>query len=226
MAKKGVHTDAVKTFYYVHTRFWELMAGAVLAYFHSVGRWPAQMTCWAHAAIFNRLIFRHVPPVERQGAMFVNLLAFVGLSLIVLAAFKLKAQQPYPGARALVPVAGTLLLILAGREAWINRRILAHRWIVGIGLISYPLYLWHWPILSYLRIMESATPSRAWRIGAVAVSFLLAWLTWRFIERPMRYGTNYRRTKTALLIVLACLIAVSVSSPISATGWRFASRKP
>ncbi len=75
------------------------------------------------------------------------------------------------------------------KPAWLNRRVLSNRLLVGVGLISYPLYLWHWPLLSFARILDGATPSRTVRIAAVAASFVLAYLTYIWLEKPLRYGT-------------------------------------
>jgi SGNH domain (fused to AT3 domains) len=78
---------------------------------------------------------------------------------------------------------------------------------VWIGLISYPLYLWHWPLLSFARIIESATPSPAIRITIVAISVALAWLTYQLIERPIRFGTK-NRVKVLALCELMLAIGV------------------
>jgi hypothetical protein len=79
--------------------------------------------------------------------------------------------------------------------------MLSSRPMVFVGLISYPLYLWHWPLLSYAHIVESGVPSGAIRLGAVALSFLLAWMTYRIVEKPVRATSNY-----AALILAPCLI--------------------
>src|SRR5262249_10184256 len=76
--------------------------------------------------------------------------------------------------------------IWAGAGAWINRAVLGHRLLVYIGLISYPLYLWHWPLLSFLRITEGAEPPRGLRAAAVAMSFVLAAATYEALGRPIR----------------------------------------
>jgi len=73
--------------------------------------------------------------------------------------------------------------------------------MVFVGVISYPLYLWHWPILSFARIIESGMPSREIRIAAVALSFVLAWLTYRLVERPIRFGRKFGGGTTVALCV-------------------------
>lgn len=77
--------------------------------------------------------------------------------------------------------------------------------MVWLGLISFPLYLWHWPLLSFARIIENTTPSRWVRLAAVAIAFVLAWLTYRFVEKPIRFGTQ-RRVVAIVLIGLMLLV--------------------
>lgn len=119
-----------------------------------------------------------------------NVIAFFGFFLLATSVIAIDKYSPFPGWWAVLPVTGALLLILSGTNAWVNKNILASKWMVFIGLISYPLYLWHWPILSFLRILELGEPSRDIRIAAVILSFLLAWLTYRLIEKPIRFGRN------------------------------------
>lgn len=81
-------------------------------------------------------------------------------------------------------------IILAGQQAWVNRKLLSNRLVVWFGLISFPLYLWHWVGLSFSRILEGDTPSRENRVFMVVVSVVLAWSTYRFIEIPTRTRAN------------------------------------
>jgi peptidoglycan/LPS O-acetylase OafA/YrhL len=130
---KFYHTAA---FYIPFTRFWELLIGAFLA---------VMPEGWI-PALLSRRPFAHLPLLGRawpQLASIVGLLA-IGMSLL----------HSYPGLRALAPVLGAALIIAAGPAAWLNRHVLASRAAVYIGLISYPLYLWHWPLLSFLHIEE------------------------------------------------------------------------
>jgi hypothetical protein len=91
---------------------------------------------------------------------------------------------------------------------------------VSIGLISYPLYLWHWTLLSFARIVEEATPSPVKRISAIILSFLLAWLTYQFIEKPLRSRSG---SKMLVAILLAALIGMlllgfwSAAKPLETT---------
>ena len=102
----------------------------------------------------------------------------------------------------MLPVAGTYLMIAAGPHTWINNNLLATRGLVAIGLISYPLYLWHWPLLSFIRIVNGTAPSSATAALAILLSFVLAWLTYLVIEKPLRFGKPALLKAAVLFIVM------------------------
>jgi hypothetical protein len=104
-----------------------------------------------------------------------------------------------------VPVLGAVALIGAGPGAWFNRVVLSNRVMVWFGLISYPLYLWHWPLLTFARIMEGEVPARLIRVAAVVLSVVLAWLTYRLLERPVR-AVGRGRLKVVVLVVLMAVV--------------------
>ncbi|MGW8390354.1 acyltransferase family protein [Pseudoduganella sp. HUAS MS19] len=183
---KGVHEDAVKTFFAPHMRFWELMVGAAIAY---VNGFKVQWRSFA-----NRPLVADV-------------LAAAGLLLVGVSIAAYDRTVPYPGVHALAPVFGAALLIFAGPQAWLNRNVLSSRVLVWVGLISYPLYLWHWVLLAFLRIIQGEEASQAARLAAVALSILLSWLTYQIIERPLRFG-GQRRAKTAVLLMLALVLGL------------------
>jgi peptidoglycan/LPS O-acetylase OafA/YrhL len=145
-------------FYLPVTRFWELLAGALLAFF------------------------------ILQEEKFSNFRSVAGLTLLALTFILLHGQRDFPGWWALLPVLGTVLLISAGPSAWINRHLLANRAMVYVGLISYPLYLWHWPLLSYARIVQGGEPPAALRWGLLAASVLLSVLTYELVEKKIRFA--------------------------------------
>lgn len=160
------------TFYMPFTRFWELLAGAILAY----------ISLYQRAALEQKLN-RAV-----AGVPLYHLLSVSGFALIAVAMQIDIDQRYFPGAWALLPVMGTVFIIAAGQKGILNARILSHKTAVWIGLISYPLYIWHWPLLSYLRIVESGTAPAIYRLIAVFLAFALAYLTYIFIEKPVRQG--------------------------------------
>jgi len=144
-----------------------------------------------------------------------NIFSVFGFLFIALGLYFTDSAQ-FPGWYALFPVVGSALLIVAGQNSFLNHSILAGKPFVLIGLISYPLYLWHWPILSFLRFLLNETPSALIRVLAMAVAILLSWATYVWVDRPIRFGQN-RHLKTVILIVLMALIAF--------IGWNTYARK-
>jgi len=196
------HPDA--DFYLPATRMWELLVGALLAYQQGVRRDPGRGAVGAAAA---------------------NLAAAAGLALIIVAAFVLTRAAPYPGWRALLPVAGTAAVIWAGESSWINRRLLAWRPVVYVGLVSYPLYLWHWPLLSFLQITEGGAPSANLKTAAIAVAFALAALTYHLVERPIRAHVS-RATPSRVAAIVAVLTAIGGASVYARSSNLLTSRVP
>jgi SGNH domain (fused to AT3 domains)/Acyltransferase family len=180
-----VQHNVVADFYSPFTRFWELAIGAGSAY----------------------LLTRSDALSHRQR----NQIAWSGLLLIALAVSLVTKAYLFPGAWALLPTLGAASLILAGARTVPNRKLLSHPVLVWVGLISYPLYLWHWPLLSFARIMESGMPSVSLRVILLIVSVLLAWLTYRFIERPTRFNS---RTKPVVLILCTVMLVLAVTGEI------------
>ena len=189
-------TNIVDAFYLPVSRFWELLAGAGLA-------WRRQIVL--------------APNVR-------SWISFAGLAALLTSVALFTAEMRFPGWPALLPVAGTGGVILAGPEATVNRIVLSSRAVVFVGLISYPLYLWHWPLISYayvIRLGKAPTPLMA--TALVAASFLLAWVTYRFIEYPVRFGAHrHRRTQ----IVAACVAVLGACGLVLWTKNGFPDRFP
>lgn len=181
---KGVKQDAVATFYSPQTRFWELLAGSFLAW---VTLYRQEL--FANVKVKIDAVLTPIVYSDQQktcGETLSNILSFIGLFLLLYGFWRINKDLSYPGTWALIPVIGTLLLLISGTEAWINHTLLSSKISVWFGLISYPLYLWHWLLLSFATIVEGEVPSRYIRISIVFLSIFLAWLTYRFIERPLR----------------------------------------
>ena len=124
----------------------------------------------------------------------------------MLAAFLLDSHRAFPGWWALLPVAGTALL-LSTPTAWVNRVVLASPPMVWIGLISYPLYLWHWPLLVFFAIIKFGPLTLLERELILAASIVLAWATYRFVEIPFRFGVPSRRKMFGLGAGMAMVAA-------------------
>ena len=188
-----IRRDLIGTFYAPHTRFWELMTGAAIAYVAAVPpRWP--LTRW--------LVDRYRALLQSPQARAIA--SAGGAILIAVSVFGIDQSRHFPGRWAVLPVAGAALIIAAGPDASINR-LLSSRIAVFIGLISYPLYLWHWPLLSLLRLETGGTPATHVRLLAIAASFLLSWLTYRVVERPIRFGPKRAWIVAGLCVMLAAI---------------------
>lgn len=191
-------TDSVGAFFLPQTRFWELMAGGLLAY------WWARPTLMAHPANPSA---DSLKPIRENGHFIDDALAWIGLCLVVAAFFSINRDTEFPGWWGLLPVVGATLIIKAGPTAWANRKLLGNRLMVGVGAISYPLYLWHWPLFAYARLAMGEPPSDALIFALIFLSFVLAALTYRLIECPIRFGQGFP-AKTAILCLLMVALGV------------------
>jgi peptidoglycan/LPS O-acetylase OafA/YrhL len=174
-------------FYLPFSRFWELMVGGVLAY-----------------------VVLHRPHFING---YKNVQSFFGFTLLIAGFILLNKQSDFPGWWALLPTLGTFFIISAGPTAWINDKLLANKLMIWIGLISYPLYLWHWPLLTFARIITLTLPSAEIKSLALILAVLLAWATYQFIEKPIRFG-QYKKNILiwALALMGSSLIAGLVVS--------------
>lgn len=191
----GMKTDPVATFFLPQTRGWELLCGSLLAW----------LSC-RHRGIADRLRGYAARYVNLDSRIWPNSVALLGGGVLLLGFLKISKDVSFPGKWAVLPVAGAVLLIAAGPFAWFNRKILSHKLLVWIGLISFPLYLWHWPILVFARLSSPDELSVGLRLLAVILSILFAWLTYRWVERPIRAGGN-GKTKTLALVFAMTFVA-------------------
>jgi len=158
-----VSDDTTAAFYSPLSRTWELMVGGLLAQL-------------AH---------------DRKGRASIrpNLQSTIGLGLILSAVILLDSNRAFPGWWALLPTVGTFLVVGAGPGAWLNSRFLARREMILVGLISYPLYLWHWPVLVFMRIALQRNLVVVDKLIAVSLSACLAYATYRIVEQPLRHAS-------------------------------------
>lgn len=198
-----VKKDAVGTFYSPPTRFWELAFGGLLAslYYNKSSIW--EKIAFKTGLILNRIIYSSRNGNEVQISK--DVLSVFGLLLILGSVFTFHTGMHFPGKKALIPTLGAFFLIAAGERALVNKKILSLRIMVFIGLISYPLYLWHWPLLSFARILYGEVPPLTVRIGLVLLAILLSWITYRFIEPPLRWGNHLRFKAIFMFIILLML---------------------
>jgi peptidoglycan/LPS O-acetylase OafA/YrhL len=190
-----IRDHASFTFFLPLTRFWEFIAGALFA----CSDLPSRQ------AVLPVLSGLSAPRWRDCSAA-------VGM-LLIIAGIGFASETSFPGWWALLPVLGSFFIIGAGSQAWLNRHVLAKPGLVLIGLISYPLYLLHWPFLVMARTMMRFFDNkyeRATTIVAVGLAFVLAWLTFEFLERPVRArrSTFATRRITAALAVGTASVAL------------------
>lgn len=174
--------DITFSFYMIFTRAWELMAGFLIT-----------------------LLLQHTHSLNK---FFTEVLAAIGLLLILASVYFYNTKILFPGYFALLPVVGSMLIIFSGSFDYTTtvKRILSSKLLVYIGLISYSLYLWHWPILVYFRMAFSFTYLNE---TILAVSVFLSILSYLLIEQPFRDRGGIKvklRTKYSSLIVMAIVI--------------------
>jgi peptidoglycan/LPS O-acetylase OafA/YrhL len=177
-------------FYLLPTRGWELLIGAFAA-FHLL-----------HHKGFEA-------PASTARRVIAECLSVGGIALIAYAIFRFSKATPFPGAYALAPTLGTLCIILFAMPWTFSGVLLGCRPLVGIGLISYSAYLWHQPMFALARHRGIAPPTPALLLLLSAAAIGLAYLSWRFVERPMR---DKRRVSRAMIFRLALCFSVGFCS--------------
>ncbi len=158
--------NSMSDFFLTPYRAWEFLGGSLLAWWHEERGHEEEV------------------PLHREA------LSWGGVILLGMGMAFIHTGDPFPGWRALLPVAGTLLLMEGGagglKGAWVNRNILSNPAVVWIGLISYPLYLFHWPALSFVHIVKGESPNPGCILTALGVSMMLTILTYYFLEKKIR----------------------------------------
>ncbi|MFS2091489.1 acyltransferase family protein [Pseudomonas sp. Pseusp11] len=186
-----VTTNSSAAFFLPQYRFWELLCGSVLAYIIVV-RKPAP----------SSLIIPHFTSI-------------FGLGLLIASVVLINKGLQFPGYWAIPPVLGSVLIIASGPKAVINKYIFNNRIAVWIGLISYPLYLWHWPLLTFARIIESEVPSPQTRTVVILASVGLAWTTYRFVEKPFRAKSNPRVVFNGLIVTAITFASIATLTVVN-----------
>jgi peptidoglycan/LPS O-acetylase OafA/YrhL len=175
------------TFFLLHTRAWELLAGSIIA----LG-----------------LVPKPASGLQRDAA------AALGLLAIAIAVAGYTSKTPFPGLAALLPCMGAALVIWAGQGENTPARLLAAGPLVFLGLISYSLYLWHWPLIVFADLLNVEALTELQKLAVAGTSITLAALTWRFIEQPFRRRGAGGFTRPAILrsgsLGLGSLVAVSL----------------
>jgi peptidoglycan/LPS O-acetylase OafA/YrhL len=159
-----IDKNPITAFYSPLSRFWELIIGATWASF-----------------VFRNKAFK--------GFSFktCNLLSFLGFGFFVIGVLIIDSSKKFPGYWALIPTFGALFLIAAGDGAIVNKEFLSNRLMTWLGKISYPLYLWHWTLLSFGQVITANKLSDLEKIILISASIGLSYLTNRYWENVLRF---------------------------------------
>jgi peptidoglycan/LPS O-acetylase OafA/YrhL len=166
LSEWGWRNKATANFYLAPTRAWELFSGSIAAFV-----------------------------VQKYGVQKNNLLSLVGLVAIIFSIFFYDEATPFPSIYALVPVLGVVLLVLYANKETIAAKLLSTKGFVGIGLISYSAYLWHQPLFAFARIRSLEYPSLLLFSLLSLTSLVLAYFSWRYVEKPFRDKNAISRTQ-------------------------------
>ncbi len=160
------YENANAAFYFLGSRIWELIVGALIAYF-----------VLSRPEHFKRLT---------QKRALAEVMSLAGFCMLLVSIFFFDKSIPFPGFYALVPTLGAAAIIVFSSPFTLVGRLLCTRVFVGVGLISYSAYLWHQPFFAYARHMSLESLSTSWFLFLALLSLLFAFFSWRFVERPFR----------------------------------------
>ena len=189
-AQWGAYNKPIPTFYLLPTRAWELSIGAVIAY------------CFLYRKQTVRTLLSHKSVNEALGLL--------GLLMISYAVYVFDKGTPFPSLYALVPTVGTGLIILFSSSQTMVGRLLSIKPLVAVGLISYGAYLWHWPLLVFARHLSLTEPSELTFAILALLSFPLAYLSWRYIEKPFRTKSIFSRKAIFTLSFIGSVLFITV----------------
>jgi peptidoglycan/LPS O-acetylase OafA/YrhL len=186
--------DRAAAFYLPVCRAWELMLGAGLAWLMRDG-------------------------TRRFAPNLLDAAAIAGLVLILGSIVFIHESDPYPGWRALVPTIGACLVLWSGSGSRVVAPLLSWRPLVFVGLISYPLYMWHWPVFWIARTVGSLDLSLERAALLVAISFALAWATFVLVEKPIRFGLAWSRPAIPIWLAAALVIVALIGQGSAVNGF-------
>ena len=185
LAQWAVYTKPSAAFYILSSRVWELLIGAYAAFY---------------LAQTNRKEF---------GQRFSEFGGWLGLTLILFSVIAFSRATPFPGLSALVPVFGAILIILFATPQTTVGQFVGNKAFIGIGLISYSAYLWHQPLFAFARHLNVDEDSTIVLLLLSVVTFIFAYLSWKYIELPFRKRGFISRKKTLSLVVIFTILFVS-----------------
>lgn len=192
----GLLKSESATFYLLPTRAWELSVGIVLAVYET-----------------DRLVENLY-----AGGRFANLTGLLGMALLFFPVFVYTPGTPFPGLAAAVPVLGSALILISP-GGWFNRYLLSSGPCVLLGRVSYSWYLWHWPLLSFARIVTDRPISTLSACAIGLASLGIAWCSYRFVEQPFRKSTTPTVPLLRNYAVLSALMVLPGLTLVAMKGW-------
>jgi len=180
LSEWGWRNHSTANFFLAPTRAWELLCGSIAAFI-----------------------------VDKKGVQKSNTLTLLGLAAIIYSIFVFDKNIPYPSIYTLVPVLGVVFLILYGNKNTLVAKLLSIKILVGIGLISYSAYLWHQPLFAFARIRLLYEPSIYLKFVLLLTTFIIAMLSWKYIEKPFRDKSLASR-KHIFLTSFMCILIISI----------------
>jgi peptidoglycan/LPS O-acetylase OafA/YrhL len=181
-------------FFGMSTRLWQFASGALLAIIDSESV--------------------EIPKFKK--GFLSELAALLSFGAIIYSCFHINENFKYPGYWALLPTLGTTLLIFINRQSFLIEIILENPAAVFIGLISYPLYLWHWPLISFLHVTEGSTLTSTQILWALLLSFVLSVLTYKFLERPIQKALHF---KERIVVRRTIRLSLGLLGVVVLAGW-------
>lgn len=186
-----MHKPQNYAFFMLHTRFWELALGGCLALYSSYFQ-PQFAALTAHT--------------QRN-----NILSLAGLGLICYAIFVFGKATSFPGINATIPTLGTVLILVFTTQGTLLHFLLTRPAMVALGGASYSVYLWHYPLLVFLRIYMLEEPSVLAVIAALVLSITLGFISWKWIEKPFRNRAVTSRKQIFTCTILCIVILYSLA---------------
>jgi peptidoglycan/LPS O-acetylase OafA/YrhL len=181
------------SFYWLPFRAWELIVGALAATFY-----------------------------VRIGWLFASAASLCSLSMILLPSTLTTAISGHPGMITLLPVFGAAALLCLGANGSLISKMLSWRPLVWGGVLSYSFYLWHWPLLAFLRLTSEGEPSSSQKAVAIFVALGFACLSYWFVESPGRRQANFRWLKSAVAgATIVMLVVAAASAMTNGLAFRF-----
>lgn len=200
----GIEVASSATFYLLPTRAWEMLLGSLIAFLPQIQR-------------------------TKRNSVLMDLVGFAGLLLVIVTCFVYSSTTPFPGLTAMVPTLGTAAIIWASRTDSKDRptklgAFLSVRPLVFLGLISYSWYLWHWPILAFVRYLSLEPPSPLVRFVCLFVGLALAVVSWKFVEQPFRVRSRKSSGRHVLVYSVFSLTLITIIGSAYAFSSGFPSR--